>query len=69
MDVPYLLLYYSFEESDERVAQLATEYCEGLLLSGELKQLATERISDFLMITETAGRRSVRSRRNCLHIG
>ena len=47
-DVPYLFLYYFFEESDERVEQLAEEYREGSLLSGELKELAAERIADFL---------------------
>ena len=48
MDVPYLFLYYFFEESDERVEQLAEEYREGSLLSGELKEVAAERIADFL---------------------
>jgi tryptophanyl-tRNA synthetase len=48
VDVPYLLLYYFFEESDERVAELAEQYREGALLSGELKELAAERIADFL---------------------
>ncbi|NLV03317.1 tryptophan--tRNA ligase [Haloferax volcanii] len=48
VDVSYLLLYYFFEESDERVEQLAEEYREGSLLSGELKEVAAERIADFL---------------------
>lgn len=48
IDVPFQLLYYFFEESDERVEQLADEYREGPLLSGELKEFAAERIADFL---------------------
>ncbi|WP_049892546.1 tryptophan--tRNA ligase [Natronococcus jeotgali] len=48
VDVPYLFLYYFFEESDERVERLAEEYRKGTLLSGEIKELAAERIADFL---------------------
>ncbi|ELY32169.1 tryptophanyl-tRNA ligase [Haloferax volcanii DS2] len=48
IDVPFQLLYYFFEESDERVEQLAEEYREGSLLSGELKEFAAERIAGFL---------------------
>lgn len=48
IDVSYQLLYYFFEESDQRVERLAREYREGSLLSGELKEIAAERIADFL---------------------
>ncbi|MDQ2051502.1 tryptophan--tRNA ligase [Natronolimnohabitans sp. A-GB9] len=48
VDVAYLFLYYFFEESDERIEQLAAAYREGTLLSGELKEVAAERIADFL---------------------
>ncbi|MFC6825396.1 tryptophan--tRNA ligase [Halopelagius fulvigenes] len=48
VDVSYLLLYYFFEESDERVERLAREYREGSLLSGELKEIAAETVADFL---------------------
>ncbi len=48
VDVSYQFLYYFFEKSDERVEQLAREYRNGTLLSGELKQLAAEKIADFL---------------------
>ena len=37
-----------FEKSDERIEQLAEQYREGSLLSGELKELAAERIVEFL---------------------
>lgn len=48
VDVSYQFLYYFFEESDERMEQLACEYRDGSLLSGELKEIAAERIADFL---------------------
>jgi tryptophanyl-tRNA synthetase len=48
VDVPYQFLYYFFEESDERMERLAREYRNGSLLSGELKELAAEKIADFL---------------------
>jgi tryptophanyl-tRNA synthetase len=55
-----------FEKSDGRVEQLTEEYREETLLSVELKELAAERITDFLGITKNVGRRSVRLKRNCL---
>nr|WP_245998592.1 hypothetical protein [Halalkalicoccus subterraneus] len=48
VDVPYQFLYYFFEESDKRVEQLAREYRDGTLLSGELKEIAATKIADFL---------------------
>lgn len=48
VDVSYQFLYYFFEESDERMEQLAREYRNGSLLSGELKEIAAEKIADFL---------------------
>jgi tryptophanyl-tRNA synthetase len=48
VDVSYQFLYYFFEESDERMERLAREYRNGSLLSGELKDIAAERIADFL---------------------
>jgi len=48
VDVSYLLLYYFFERDDERVERIAREYREGELLSGELKELAAERVAGFL---------------------
>lgn len=37
-----------FAGDDERVRELATQYREGELLSGELEDLAAERIAEFL---------------------
>lgn len=48
VDVAYQFLAYFFEESDERLERLASEYREGSLLSGELKEIAATRIADFL---------------------
>lgn len=48
IDVSYQFLYYFFEGSDERMERLAREYREGSLLSGELKDIAAEKIADFL---------------------
>lgn len=48
IDVSYQFLYYFFEENDEHLEQLAREYREGSLLSGELKEMAAEKIADFL---------------------
>lgn len=48
VDVSYQFLYYFFEESDERIERLAREYRKGSLLSGELKEIAAEKIAEFL---------------------
>ena len=48
VDVPYQLLHAFFEADDDRVEAVAREYREGSLLSGELKQIAAERVAEFL---------------------
>ena len=48
LDVAYQYLYYFFEDDDKRVRELARRYREGELLSGEMKEVAAERIADFL---------------------
>lgn len=48
IDVAYQLLYFFFEEDDERLEDLAHAYRAGRLLSGELKRLAGERIAEVL---------------------
>jgi tryptophanyl-tRNA synthetase len=48
VDVAYQLLYYFFEEDDERLERLASTYRSGELLSGELKEIAATAIADFL---------------------
>lgn len=48
VDVSYRLLYAFFEPDDAEVERLAREYRSGKLLTGELKEIAAERIGDFL---------------------
>ncbi|WP_267641634.1 tryptophan--tRNA ligase [Haloarchaeobius amylolyticus] len=48
VDVPFQLLRFFFEPDDEAVERLAREYRAGDLLSGELKELAAGRITEFL---------------------
>ncbi|OIB55661.1 tryptophan--tRNA ligase [Natrialba sp. SSL1] len=48
VDVPFQYLRFFFEEDDEALESIADAYRAGDLLSGELKELAIERITDFL---------------------
>ncbi len=48
VDVPFQYLRYFFEPDDDRLAELAADYRSGTVLSGELKALAIDRITDFL---------------------
>ncbi|ELY90191.1 tryptophanyl-tRNA synthetase [Natrialba hulunbeirensis JCM 10989] len=48
VDVPFQYLRFFFEENDETLESIADAYRAGDLLSGELKELAIERITDFL---------------------
>ena len=48
IDVAYQLLHAFFEPDDERVAELADADRSGELLSGELKEIAAERIGEFV---------------------
>jgi tryptophanyl-tRNA synthetase len=48
VDVAYQFLRYFFEPDDDAVERIAREYRSGELLSGELKELAIERINAFL---------------------
>lgn len=47
-DVSFRLLHSFFEENDDRLEQLARDYRNGSLLSGELKELAADAIASFL---------------------
>ncbi|SEW18699.1 tryptophan--tRNA ligase [Halobacterium jilantaiense] len=47
-DVPFQYLSAFFEPDDEELARIECEYRAGELLSGELKELAADRIVDFL---------------------
>ncbi|UTF54502.1 tryptophan--tRNA ligase [Natronosalvus rutilus] len=48
VDVAFQYLRYGFEPDDDRLADVAADYHDGCLLSGELKELAADRISEFL---------------------
>ncbi|WP_123535090.1 tryptophan--tRNA ligase [Halosimplex salinum] len=48
VDVAYQYLHTFFEPDDERVEDLAAQYRSGELLTGELKEVAAERIGEFL---------------------
>lgn len=48
VDVPFQYLRFFFEADDDALERIAREYRSGDLLSGELKQIAIDRITDFL---------------------
>ncbi|GAB3667182.1 tryptophan--tRNA ligase [Halopiger thermotolerans] len=48
VDVPFQYLRFFFEPDDEKLEAVAERYRSGELLSGELKELAIERIAAFL---------------------
>ncbi|WP_247003145.1 tryptophan--tRNA ligase [Halosolutus gelatinilyticus] len=48
VDVPFQYLRYFFEADDDELDRIAADYRAGDLLSGELKEIAIERIADFL---------------------
>ncbi len=48
VDVSYQYLYSQFEPDDKKIKQVYDDYKSGRLLSGELKQMLVEKMSDFL---------------------
>ncbi|WP_440772466.1 tryptophan--tRNA ligase [Natronorubrum sp. DTA28] len=48
VDVPFQYLRFFFENDDERLERIAADYRSGDLLSGELKEIAIDRITEFL---------------------
>jgi tryptophanyl-tRNA synthetase len=48
VDVPFQWLYMFFEEDDAKVKKIESEYRSGKLLTGDLKQMLADRVSDFL---------------------
>jgi len=48
IDVPYQWLYYFFEEDDDLISKIGYEYSKGIMLTGEVKKILTERINNFL---------------------
>ncbi len=49
VDVPFQYLRFFFEDDDAELERIASEYRSGNLLSGELKEIAIDRITDFLI--------------------
>jgi len=48
VDIPFLYLKYLLEEDDKKLAKIDADYRSGKLLSGELKQIAIDKINTFL---------------------
>jgi tryptophanyl-tRNA synthetase len=48
VDVAYQMLYFGFEPDDKKIRKIHDEYISGRLLTGELKEIAIEKINDFL---------------------
>ncbi|WP_222915951.1 tryptophan--tRNA ligase [Natrinema sp. SYSU A 869] len=48
VDVPFQYLRYFFEPDDAELEHIAADYRSGTLLSGELKEIVIERITEFL---------------------
>jgi tryptophanyl-tRNA synthetase len=48
-DIPYTLLYFFFEEDDDRLREIYDSYKNGTLLSGELKDETVEKVSAFIL--------------------
>ncbi|NUC74212.1 tryptophan--tRNA ligase [Haloterrigena sp. SYSU A558-1] len=48
VDVPFQYLRFFFEPNDDRLERIAADYRAGDLLSGELKEIAIDRITEFL---------------------
>ncbi|WP_226004652.1 tryptophan--tRNA ligase [Natrinema salinisoli] len=48
VDVPFQYLRFFFESDDAELERIAAEYRSGDLLSGELKEIAIDRITEFL---------------------
>ncbi len=48
VDVAYQMLYFMFEPDDRKIKKIRDEYSSGRMLTGELKQIAIEKINEFL---------------------
>ena len=49
IDVAYNMLYMMFEPDDKKIKQIHDEYKSGKMLTGELKEIAIEKITAFLL--------------------
>ncbi|MGC8676574.1 MAG: tryptophan--tRNA ligase, partial [Candidatus Micrarchaeia archaeon] len=48
VDVAFQLLYFFLEEDDKKIEEIRSEYKSGKMLTGELKELAAEKLVEFL---------------------
>jgi len=48
VDVPFQWLYMFFEEEDAKIKEIESEYRSGKLLTGDLKKILADKVSDFL---------------------
>ncbi len=48
IDVSFLYLFYFFEEDDRKIEEIRKRYESGEMTTGELKEIAAEKIADFL---------------------
>ena len=48
VDIAYHMLFYMFEPDDKRLARIREDYESGRMLTGELKQILVEKLTDFL---------------------
>ena len=48
VDVPFQWLYMFFEEEDAKIKEMESEYRSGRLLTGDLKKILADKVSDFL---------------------
>ena len=48
VDVAFQMLYYMFEPDDKKIEEIRQDYKSGKLLTGEMKQIAVDKITAFL---------------------
>ncbi|MCL5788230.1 MAG: tryptophan--tRNA ligase [Candidatus Marsarchaeota archaeon] len=48
VDIPFIWLYYFFEDDDSKIRKVEEDYRSGRMLTGELKELLTEKLNGFL---------------------
>ncbi len=48
VDIAFQMLYYMFEPDDKKIEKIREDYKSGSMLTGELKQIAIEKITSFL---------------------
>jgi len=59
IDVPFQWLYMFFEEDDAKMAEIESKYRKGTLLTGDLKQILVDEVSQFLRAHNERRRKAV----------